>query len=275
VSSAPELVRLAAVGDIHCSKRSAGALHPLLAKMNSEADVVLLCGDLTDYGQPEEATILAELIRSTVTVPVVGVLGNHDFESGRQVEVRQILEQSGITILDGDTEEIEGIGFAGTKGFAGGFGKATLEPWGEQIIKLFVREAVNEALKLEKALSRLSTQNKVVLLHYSPIVDTLVGEPPEIYSYLGSQRLGEPLNRFPPTVIFHGHAHHGTAEARTPAGTPVYNVALPLLKSTMREATPFKLFTLEREIQEGRPSGELHAASTIRSVSSEKNLTQP
>ena len=148
-------------------------------------------------------------------IPAVAVLGNHDFESGKQDEVRQILTDAGLPMLDGDACELQGIGIAGVKGFGGGFGPRALGPWGETIIKQFVHEAVNEALKLEAALARLRTPQLIALLHYSPIQQTVEGEPLEIYPFLGSSRLEEPINRYPVSLVVHGHAHRGQLEGRT------------------------------------------------------------
>jgi Icc-related predicted phosphoesterase len=223
-----QAVRLAAVGDLHVKKTSQGAIAPLLAPVNDQADVLLLCGDLTDYGLPEEAHILAKEL-SVVHIPIVAVLGNHDFESGQHAEVCRILTESGVKLLDGEALEIEGIGFAGAKGFPGGFGRGTLGAWGEVGVKRFVQEAIDEALKLEAALARLRTQQRVAVLHYAPIQATVEGEPLEIFPFLGTSRLEEPLNRHPVNLVVHGHAHHGALEGRTSAGIPVYNVALPLL----------------------------------------------
>src|SRR5262249_16284200 len=155
-------------------------------------DLLLICGDFTDYGLPEEARVLAREIAADVTVPVLGVLGNHDYESGKADEIRQILSDAGVTILDGEAIELHGVGFAGIKGFAGGFGFGAVGPWGEHAIKAFVQEAVDEALKLEAALARLRTEKRIALMHYSPIRETVEGEPPEIFPYLGSSRLEEP-----------------------------------------------------------------------------------
>jgi Icc-related predicted phosphoesterase len=220
-------VRVAAVADLHYG--SAGK-HPLpdLAALVAGADVLLLCGDLTDHGTPEEARGLAKELAS-VRIPMIAVLGNHDFESQQQDDVRQIMSDAGVRILDGDACEEAGIGFAGVKGFAGGFGRQTLEPWGEQIVKLFVKEAVDETLKLESALARLRTRQLIALLHYAPIQSTVEGEPPPLFPFLGCSRLEEPLNRYTVTAAFHGHAHRGSAEGQTQTGIPVYNVALPLL----------------------------------------------
>jgi Icc-related predicted phosphoesterase len=232
-----DVVRLAAVGDLHYGKASRGQLQPLFAAVTkAEADILLLLGDLTDYGLAEEAAELARELTGGVKIPIIGVLGNHDFESGAVGEVSRILREAGVHLLDGETVEIQGIGFAGVKGFAGGFGRGVLGPWGEEAVKRFVHEAVNEALKLESALARLRTPTKIALLHYAPIAATVEGEPREIWPYLGCGRLEEPLTRYQVTAVFHGHAHHGTAEGKTVNGTPVYNVSLPLLMA----ATPEK-----------------------------------
>jgi Icc-related predicted phosphoesterase len=203
------------------------------------ADVLLLAGDLVDYGLPEEARILAKEL-AVVKMPIVAVLGNHEFESGQHAEVVSILCDAGVVMLDGDTYETHGVGFAGVKGFGGGFGRAALQPWGEETIKRFVHEAVDEALKLESALAKLRTPQRVALVHYSPIQATVEGEPPEIFAFLGSSRLEEPLNRYPVAAVFHGHAHHGSPAGQTSAGIPVYNVALPLMRRTF----PDRLFRI-------------------------------
>jgi Icc-related predicted phosphoesterase len=234
-------VRLAAMSDIHVSKTAQGVLAPVFAQVSERADLLVLCGDLTDYGLPDEARVLAREIATTLRVPCVAVLGNHDFEAGKADEVRQILVDAGVTVLDGDSCEIQGVGFAGVKGFCGGFGRGALGPWGEDIIKSFVHEAVNEAFKLESALARLRAQHRVALLHYSPVRATVEGEPLEIFPYLGSSRLEEPLARYPVTVVIHGHAHNGALEGRTASGIPVYNVAMPLLKKCWPEQPPFRV----------------------------------
>jgi Icc-related predicted phosphoesterase len=237
-------VRIAAIGDIHVSRHSQGAFQPLFTHISSNADVLVLCGDFTDYGLPEEARILARELTAAVKVPVVAVLGNHDYEAGKQNEIREILLDAGVTVLDGEAAEIEGIGFAGVKGFAGGFGRGSLGPWGEQVIKRFVQEAVDEAMKLETALARLRTEQRVALLHYAPIRGTVEGEPAEIFPYLGSGRLEEPINRYRVTAVFHGHAHRGTPEGRTSTGIPVYNVAMPLLTRINPDRLPYLVVNL-------------------------------
>jgi Icc-related predicted phosphoesterase len=235
-----DIVRIAALADLHYSRTSTqGSLQPIFEQITEAADVVVLAGDLTDYGLPEEARALAREITGTLKIPAVGVLGNHDYESGRQEEIRTILKDAGVVTLDGDTTEIHGIGFAGVKGFAGGFGRRALGPWGEGIIKTFVHEAVDEALKLETALARLRTNRLVAILHYSPIEGTVEGEPKEIYPFLGCSRLEEPLTRYPVTAVFHGHAHHGQLEGKTRNGTPVFNVSISLMRDHF-PARPFR-----------------------------------
>jgi Icc-related predicted phosphoesterase len=255
VKSAP-VVRIAAAADLHCTKSSAGQLSPLLVRMAETADVLLLCGDLTDFGLPEEAHILARELNA-VKAPVLAVLGNHDYESGKQGEVRKILHDAGVRMLDGDACEIKGIGFAGVKGFAGGFGRATLGAWGEEIIKRFVQEAMNETMKLEAALARLRMPQRIALLHYSPIQGTVEGEPPEIYAFLGCGRLAEPLQRYGVTAVFHGHAHRGTPEAKTSGGIAVYNVSMPLMKRHWPDRPPCRILEIPvSAIQEETASGK-------------------
>jgi Icc-related predicted phosphoesterase len=237
-------VRFAAVGDIHVTKDSAGSLRGFFAQACESADALLLCGDLTDYGTAEEARVLADEL-GAVSVPIVAVLGNHDYESGTPELVVEILSHAGVRVLDGGACEIEGVGIAGVKGFAGGFGRASLGAWGEPATKLFVKEALNEAMKLESALAKLRTPRRIALLHYSPIAGTIEGEPVEIYAFLGSSRLEEPLLRYPVDAVFHGHAHRGTMEAKTINGLPVYNVAKPLLQRMRPDQPPFRVIELK------------------------------
>jgi Icc-related predicted phosphoesterase len=238
-----QTVRVATVGDIHCGRTSKGELQPIFAAASELADVLVLAGDLTDYGLPEEAELLADELKAA-RIPVVGVLGNHDYESGQMEEVCRILGEAGVTILDGDAVELAGVGFAGVKGFGGGFGRGTLGHWGEPAIKAFVQEAIDESLKLEQALSRLRTPGRVAVLHYAPIQATVEGEPPEIFPYLGCSRLEEPLGRFPVDAVIHGHAHGGSPEGRTAAGVPVYNVSLSLLRRHFPDAPPLRILEL-------------------------------
>ena len=231
-------MRIAAIGDIHCSKVSAGRLRPLFEEVGRRADVLLLCGDLTQKGLPEEAQLLVRDLKAA-TVPILAVLGNHDFEAGEVDAVVAILEEAGVTCLDGEAWEKDGVGFAGVKGFGGGFGEWALAPWGEPALKGFVEEATKEALKLERALSSLRTPRRVALMHYAPIAATVVGEPLEIYPFLGSSRLEEPLDRYRVDLTFHGHAHKGSFEGLTRGGRPVYNVAFPLLRESRPDQLPF------------------------------------
>jgi Icc-related predicted phosphoesterase len=242
-------VRFAVVGDIHVTKDSAGRLRGFFAQASEAADALLLCGDLTDYGTAEEAHVLVEEL-AAVKVPIVAVLGNHDYESGTPEVVVDALTHAGVRVLDGEACEIAGVGIAGAKGFAGGFGRGSLGAWGESVIKLFVKEAQQEAMKLESALAKLRTPHRIALLHYSPIAGTVAGEPVEIFPFLGSSRLEEPLLRYPVNAIFHGHAHRGTLEGRTINGVPVYNVARPLLLRSRPDQPPFRLYEVPRETQE-------------------------
>jgi len=234
-------LRIAATADIHTKKTSQGAFVDFFAKASEMADVLLICGDLTDYGAPEEARILAKEITASLRIPGIGVLGNHDFEAGKQGEIVKILTDAGVTMLDGDATEIDGVGFAGVKGFGGGFGRRSLGAWGEEIIKKFVHETIEESLKLESALARLRTPQRIAVLHYSPIQATVQGEPPEIIAFLGSTRLEEPIDRYRVSTVFHGHAHHGTLEGRTKGNAMVYNVAAPLLRNKFPDQPPFRL----------------------------------
>jgi Icc-related predicted phosphoesterase len=234
------IVRIAAVGDLHCTKASVGIFHPMLEQASSSADILLLAGDLTDNGTPDEARVVVRELTG-VHIPVVAVLGNHDFECGKPDEVRQILVDAGVTVLDGEACEVHGLGIAGVKGFCGGFGQRALGAWGESSVKHFVREAVDEALKLETALARIRTLSSVALLHYSPVQSTVEGEPLEIYPFLGSSRLEEPINTYRVSLVIHGHAHRGRTEGKTITGVPVYNVSLPLLRRTVGHMPPFRV----------------------------------
>jgi Icc-related predicted phosphoesterase len=236
--------RFAAIGDIHCKKDSAGQFRSLFAQAAEAADALLLCGDLTDYGLPDEARVLAGELSPAKSIPIVAVLGNHDYESGHPDDVRQVLMDAGVRVLDGEAVEVLGVGIAGAKGFCGGYGRGALGPWGEGAIKTFVNEAIAEALKLESALAKLRTPRRIALLHYAPIAGTVQGEPVEIFAFLGTSRLEEPLIRYPVDAVFHGHAHRGTPDGRTVNGTPVYNVARPLLLREFPDRPPFRVVEL-------------------------------
>lgn len=236
-------MRIAAMADLHCAKVPQDELTAAFARVRDHADVLVLCGDLTDYGLPEEAKLLARDL-GAVRLPMIAVLGNHDFESGKQDEVATILTDAGVRVLDGDAAEVDGVGFAGVKGFGGGFNERMLGSWGEEGIKRFVHESIDEALKLESALARLRTAHRVVLLHYAPVRGTVEGEPLEIFPFLGSSRLEDPINRHPVNLVFHGHAHRGALEATTRANVPVYNVAVPLLRRAMPDSPLFRVVEL-------------------------------
>lgn len=238
-------VRVAALADIHCTRTSQGSMQALFSEIASSADILLLAGDLTAYGLPDEAHVLAKELTAAAKIPIVGVLGNHEYESGREQDVQQILTDAGVRLLDGDAFELMGVGFAGVKGFGGGFNERALEPWGEASMKRFVHEAVDETLKLGSALARLRTPHRVALVHYAPVQETVEGEPREIYPFLGSSRLEEPIDRYRACVVFHGHAHNGRPEGRTRGGVPVYNVALSLLQRSYPDRPPFRLFTIQ------------------------------
>lgn len=223
-------VRIAAVGDFHCGEEDAGAYRPLFARANDEADVLVLCGDLTRWGTPAEMRVaVGEL--ADVKIPIVAVLGNHDHESGQVSEVLAILRERGVHVLDGDTFQLnDTVGFAGAKGFMGGFGRRTLTAFGEAPTKVFVDATLEEAKKLELALRKLSTPIRVAVLHYAPVMETVMGEPEQIFPFLGTDRLAEPLDRYEAAVAFHGHAHHGSFRGATPGGIPVFNVSHALLQ---------------------------------------------
>src|SRR5438876_2288928 len=239
---AKRALRIAATADFHYGKHSRGTLHEAFAEISSNADIMLLCGDLTDYGLPEEAEALVADIRAAVKIPMLAVLGNHDFESGQAELVCKLLDDAGVNVLDGEAIEVAGIGFAGIAGFGGGFGRRMLNAWGEPLIKQFVQESIRHAVRLEQALSKLQTERRIVLLHYSPIRATLKGEHPEIFAFLGSSRLEEPINRFRVNAVFHGHAHNGILDGKTSTGIPVYNVSAPALRKTGK---PYRIVELQ------------------------------
>lgn len=222
--------RVAACSDLHCRPEHAGKMRELVKAVNAEAELLVLCGDLTDRGVIEEAKVLADAL-SGLSMPCAAVLGNHDLDRGLGGEIAKILGDAGVEVLDGDHLVLDdALGVAGVKGFAGGFGSATLQAFGEGPLKAFVQEAVSEALKLEAALSQLDTDKRIVIMHYTPVLETTAGEHVELRPFLGTSRLVAPIDQYGADVVFHGHAHHGALEGRTARGIPVYNVAIPLLK---------------------------------------------
>lgn len=264
MASQSDTVRVAAVGDLHFNVASAGLLKGLFEQIASTADTLVLCGDLTDHGLAEEARALAAELHAAAKLPMVGVLGNHDFESGQQGEITRILKDAGLQLLDGEAVEVRGIGFAGVKGFGGGFGRGTLSAFGEPVVKEFVQEAVNEAMKLEAALLRLRTPTRIAVLHYSPIQQTVENEPPIIFPFLGCSRLEEPLSRYTVNAIVHGHAHKGTLEGKTAGGTPVFNVAMPLLRKSHPDRPPFRMLELAAQPIEAEPKAPTQAPVTSK-----------
>jgi Icc-related predicted phosphoesterase len=230
-------MKLAALADLHVEETAMRPYRELFAEISQRADVLALCGDLTNLGKPAEAEILAQDLRSC-TIPVVGVLGNHDHESGQVEDVLRILQDAGLKLLENHIHEENGVAFAGVKGFAGGFGSRMLSAFGEEAIKRFVAETVAEAMRLENALRMARAERIVVLLHYAPIVETLVGEAAEVFPFLGSSRLAETIDRFDVSLVVHGHAHHGTYRGNTAKGVPVYNCARPVAKP---EGRPYAL----------------------------------
>jgi Icc-related predicted phosphoesterase len=223
-------MRVAATADLHFTPARFTALHDQLNRVRDEADVFVVAGDLTNYGKPEEMEpLLNVLVR--LRLPVIVVLGNHDYESERQVDLMRMLTQEGIKVLDGSAYERDGVGFAGTKGFVGGFGRGVLTAFGEPEIKTFVRASIDEALRLERAMSQLRTKKRVVVLHYAPVSTTVEGEAPEIFPFLGTSRLAEVIDRHGADLVVHGHAHNGCCDGKTPGGVPVHNVAITLLQA--------------------------------------------
>lgn len=223
-------MRIAATADLHFTPARHNALHDQLSHVRDEADILLLAGDLTNYGTTQEMDpLLNVVVRSRV--PTVAVLGNHDYESNKQADLIRMMEAAGIKVLDGTAYERDGVGFAGTKGFVGGFGRGVLTAFGEPEIKTFVQASIDEALKLERAMAQLRTPKRVVVLHYSPIAATVRGEAAEIFPFLGTTRLAEVVDRHGADFVVHGHAHHGQLEGKTTGGTPVYNVAITLLQA--------------------------------------------
>src|ERR1043166_584905 len=210
-------MRIAATADIHFSPQSYDRLRDPLSRVRDQADVLVLAGDLTNYGKPEEMeSLLNALVR--LRIPTVAVLGNHDYESGKHEQLIKMMSDEGIKILDGSSYERDGVGFAGTKGFLGGFGRGVLTAFGEPEVKAFVQASIDETMKLERALSQLRTPKTVVVLHYAPVLETVRGEPPEIFPYLGSSRLAEVVDRHEADLVLHGHAHHGAPDGKTTGG---------------------------------------------------------
>lgn len=228
-------IKIAALGDMHFHGDFKRMYRNLFLEISEKADVFLLCGDLTNLGIPEEAENLARDL-AACSVPVLAVLGNHDYHSGRAQEVKRILASSARVIFLEDQRYIAAdTGFVGVKGFGGGFGSQMIVSFGESQTKNFVSEAIEESLKLESFLKDLNTRNKIVVMHYAPIVQTILGESPEIYPFMGCSRFSEVAERFGVTAIFHGHSHKGQAEGKTPDGIMVYNCCQDILRRQGKE----------------------------------------
>jgi Icc-related predicted phosphoesterase len=245
------VIRIAATGDVHFGDDSAGSLRPCLERIDRDADVLLIAGDLTKYGDPAHAEVLANELRD-LPVPVVTVLGNHDYHWDRQEEVRAVLERAGVTVLEGEhvVLDVNGadVGIAGGKGFGGGFTGSSGTEFGEPQMKAFIRHSMTLAENLERALSEIERVDmKVALTHYSPVRDTLEGEPPEIFPFLGTFLLAEAVDRTGVDLAIHGHAHHGSEKGVTPGGVNVRNVAMPVLRR------PYAVYTFDRSSRAERP----------------------
>jgi Icc-related predicted phosphoesterase len=230
----------ASMGDLHMREEDANLFRDVFQKISKESRALVLCGDLTDAGTTRQAEIFVDELRAC-SVPIVAVLGNHDYESGEVEHVKAILISAGVHLLDGQSCQIDGTAFIGVKGFAGGFGPRMLSSFGEPATKTFVAEAVSEAMRLENALRTVSSDRAVVVLHYSPVEETAEGEPLEIYPFLGCSRLAETIDRFKISAVVHGHCHRGKFEGRTPRGVPVYNVSVSVQKPS---GEPYALITI-------------------------------
>jgi Icc-related predicted phosphoesterase len=226
------MVRIAAAGDVHCAPERREEIAESFAALEGQADLVLLAGDLTTHGEPEEASVLAEACRE-LPIPVVVVLGNHDWHANRRDEVVAVLEEAGITVLDRGwtVVDVDGtrVGVVGTKGFIGGFPDSALPDFGEPLLRQVYAETSAEVGALEKGLEAVAgCPLRIVLLHYSPTPTTLEGEPKGIFAFLGSDRLARPVTEYVPDIVLHGHGHAGTFEGYI-GKVPVYNVSLPVI----------------------------------------------
>jgi uncharacterized protein len=235
-------MRIATTADLHFSPQSYAVFKDQFERVRDDADVLVLAGDLTNYGRLDEMDPLLEVLLR-LKIPTIAVLGNHDYESGKEKELCRKMMGAGVKVLDGTAYERDGVGFAGTKGFVGGFGREMLTAFGEREIKQFVQASIDEALKLERAMALLRTDKRMVVLHYAPVVDTVEGEMHEIYPFMGTSRLGEVVDRMGANLIVHGHAHHGRMDGRTPGGIPVHNVAISRLQAQKPSAV-YRIFEL-------------------------------
>jgi Icc-related predicted phosphoesterase len=233
-------MKLAAVADIHLKAQDQEKNIHAFSVVNELADALVIAGDFTDHGTPDQMRACLSVLEH-IHIPIIGVLGNHDHESGHQDELAGMLRVAGVHLLDGHCFEVDGIGFAGTKGFAGGFAPHELMPFGEGGIKEFVEIAERETIKLDYGLAQLKSPIKIAITHYAPIKDTVIGEPEPIFPFLGSSRLQRALDHHKPKLALHGHAHRGSFAGKTTTGVPVHNVALHILRER-GEQHPFTLF---------------------------------
>lgn len=238
------MIRIAAAGDVHFDRKSHGRLANHFDDLQTKADLFVLAGDLTQTGHPEEMQVLADDLRKC-PIPVVAVLGNHDYHMDKVSEVTKILEEAGVTVLERSsiTLTIGGctVGIAGAKGFGGGFIGACGSDFGEPEMKSFMRHSKKEAQELEEVIKNLNVDYKVVLLHYSPTNQTLLGEKKEIYPFLGCYFLAEAVDYGKADIVFHGHAHAGFEKGETPGKVPVRNVAQPVIRHA------FNIYTLNKK----------------------------
>lgn len=227
------MIRVAAVGDIHMGRDSAGMLRPHFERLGDHADMLLLAGDLTRFGEQDEAAVLVDELEG-IAVPVVAILGNHDFHADQEEIIEKMLRDAGVTVLGGTTTELEvdgvSVGIAGSKGFGGGFAGASGSEFGEREMKAFMHHTREISAELNGCLEGLRTDLRIALLHYSPIEDTLQGERLEIYPFLGSYLLAEAIDEAGADLVIHGHAHRGREKGTTPAGIQVRNVAQPVIR---------------------------------------------
>jgi Icc-related predicted phosphoesterase len=247
------VIRIAAVGDVHIDRDVLGRFRPALEELPGRADVLLLAGDLTRHGTEAEAKCVATEFGG-LGVPVIAVLGNHDHHCDEVPGVVAALTDAGITVLEGDSTVVDvggvRLGVAGVKGFGGGFAGRCASEFGEPEMKAFVRTTGVVADRLGAALRDLDCDVRVALTHYSPVPDTLAGEPLEIYPFLGSYLLGQAIDSAPTALAIHGHAHHGSERGRTPGGVRVRNVAHPVIKQA------YSVFNLAPEnVSASAPTG--------------------
>ena len=223
-------MKIAATADVHAGGvEDIERLRNLARDAARDADVLAIGGDLTNHGHLEELEVLLQALDGC-PIPIVATLGNHDHQSGNADELSRLLAESSIHLLDRSSVFLDGVGFSGVKGFCGGFGETIANSFGEDLFKAWVTEGILEAEALKNELRELETERRVAVLHYAPIRATVEGEPPEIHAFLGTSRLGAALDEGGATVAFHGHAHRGRFEGKTPGGVPVYNVSVPVLE---------------------------------------------